>query len=137
MIRVLLFLIAATPAAADIAVAARTLPAQSILTEDDILMREIAIPGGVSDPSLLIGLEAKVALYAGRPIRQGDVGFPATVERNQILSLVYRRSGLVITTEGRALDRAGPGDTIRVMNLASRATVTAVIGMDGAAYVSY
>lgn len=137
MIRVLLFLMAATPAAADIAVAARTLPAQSILTEDDILMREIAIPGGVSDPSLLIGLEAKVALYAGRPIRQGDVGFPATVERNQILSLVYRRSGLVITTEGRALDRAGPGDTIRVMNLASRATVTAVIGMDGAAYVSY
>ena len=137
MIRVLLFLMAATPAAADIAVAARTLPAQSILTEDDILMREIAIPGGVSDPSLLIGLEAKVALYAGRPIRQGDVGFPATVERNQILSLVYRRSGLVITTEGRALDRAGPGDTIRVMNLASRATVTAVIGIDGAAYVSY
>ena len=137
MIRVLLFLMAATPAAADIGVADRTLPAQSILTEDDILMREIAIPGGVSDPSLLIGLEAKVALYAGRPIRQGDVGFPATVERNQILSLVYRRSGLVITTEGRALDRAGPGDTIRVMNLASRATVTAVIGMDGAAYVSY
>ena len=40
------------------------------------------------------------------------------------------------TAEGRALDRAGPGDVIRVMNLSSRTTVSARVGLDGAAYVS-
>jgi len=82
-------------------------------------------------------MEARVALYAGRPIRQGDVGPPAVVDRNQIIPLVYMRSGVMISTEGRALDRAGPGDLIRVMNLSSRSTVTARVGSDGAAYVSY
>ncbi|WP_377510205.1 flagellar basal body P-ring formation chaperone FlgA [Octadecabacter sp. R77987] len=137
MIRVLLLCLLAAPAAADTLVAARTIPARAIIGPDDLLLRDIATTGGVTDPSALIGMEARVALYAGRPIRQGDVGPPAVVDRNQIIPLVYMRSGLMISTEGRALDRAGPGDLIRVMNLSSRSTVTARIGPDGAAYVSY
>jgi len=42
----------------------------------------------------------------------------------------------VISTEGRALDRAGPGDFIRVMNLTSRATVTARVDGSGTAHVT-
>jgi len=64
------------------------------------------------------------------------VGLPAIVERNQIVVIIYTAGGIHITTEGRALERAGPGDLIRVMNLSSRNTITARIGIDGAAYVS-
>jgi flagella basal body P-ring formation protein FlgA len=103
---------------------------------EDIIVNSRTIPGGVSDPHEIIGMEARVALYAGRPIRAGDVGFPAVVERNQIIALHYNLHGLLISTEGRALGRAGPGDTIRVMNISSRSTVTAQVGADGAAYVS-
>lgn len=136
MIRATALMLAACPATADTLVAARTLPAMSIITEADLILRDDDIPGGVSDPALIIGMEAKVALYAGRPIRAGDVGYPAVVARNQIVPMVFDAGGIRVSTEGRALDRAGPGEIIRVMNLTSRNTVSAVIGADGVAYVS-
>ena len=136
MIRFLLLLALATPAAADTVVAARTIPAQTLITPGDIQLRDRTVPGGLSDPAEAIGLEARVALYAGRPIMPGDLGAPAIVERNQIITLHFQRGGLMISTEGRALGRAGPGDLVRVMNVSSRSTVTARIGADGAGYVS-
>lgn len=136
MIRVAACLCAlAAPAAAETLVAARTIPAQSIVTAEDLTLTPQDIPGGVSDPAALVGMETRVAVYPGRPVRPGDLVFPAVVERNQIIILTYQRNGLAISTEGRALGRAGPGDLIRVMNLASRATVTARIGLDGTGHV--
>jgi flagella basal body P-ring formation protein FlgA len=125
------------PALAETVVATRTIRPQEILAPADLILQPVVVPGGVSDPDLLIGQEARVALYAGRPVRAGDVGPPALVERNSLVSLIYSTSGLRISTEGRALDRAGPGEMVRVMNLASRTTVSARIGPDGAAYVSF
>jgi len=137
MIRfILAILLGAAPALADVVVANRTIPARSLITAEDLALRDMDVPGAVSDPAEIIGMEARIALYANRPIRAADIGFPAIVERNQIIPLVFGSSNLTITTEGRALDRAGPGDVIRVMNIASRNTVTAVIGADGSAHVS-
>lgn len=126
----------AGPVAADILVAARTIPARTIIGPDDVLVRDLNVVGGIDSPALAIGQETRVALYAGRPIRAADLGPPAVVERNQIITLVYRRGGIVISTEGRALDRAGPGDYIRVMNLTSRTTVSAQISPTGTAIVA-
>ncbi len=138
MIRLLaLCVLGAGTAQADIVVAARTIRPQTVIAPEDLAIRDIAVPGAIDDPALLIGMEARVALYANRPIQPGDVGFPATVERNQLIMLIYQSGTLLISTEGRALDRAGPGDLIQVMNLTSRTTVTARIGAEGAAYVSY
>ena len=135
MIRVALALLLATPAHAEMLVAARTIPASQIILADDLVRRDGSVAGALADPALVVGMEARVALYPGRPIRAGDVGPPAVVERNQIILLIFASGTLTITTEGRALDRAGPGDAIRVMNLASRNTVTATIAEDGTAHV--
>ena len=124
------------PVLADTVIAARTIPAQSLIGPDDLLVQPIDVPGGTDDLLLLIGMEARTALYAGRPVLPADVGFPAVVDRNEIIPIIYDTGGLTISTEGRALGRAGVGEIIRVMNLASRVTVTAQIGADGAAYVS-
>jgi len=121
--------------AAETVVAARTIPAQTIIAPTDLAIADGILTGGETDPALFIGMEARVALYAGRPIRAADVGFPAIVERNQLIPLVYQNSGLLIRTEGRALGRAGAGEIVRVMNMASRNTVSARIGQDGTAYV--
>ena len=123
--------------AAETLVAARTLPARTIIGPDDVLLHDATVAGGMDQVDLVIGQEARVALYAGRPIRPGDIGPPAVVERNQIVMLVYQRGGIMISTEGRALDRAGPGDLIRVMNLSSRTTVTAQINEAGTAFVDH
>ncbi|WP_458789562.1 flagellar basal body P-ring formation chaperone FlgA [Yoonia sp. MH D7] len=136
MIRIIFVLVfLGSTAVADTVVAARTIPAQTIISPEDIVVREGTIAGGEADPLLFVGMESRVALYAGRPIRAADVGFPAVIERNQIVPLIFQNSGLRIATEGRSLGRAGPGEIVRVMNLESRTTVSARIGADGIAYV--
>lgn len=137
MIRLIVFFsLLGSTSLAETIVAARTIPAQSVIGPADITILESDVQGSITEPDLVVGMEARVALYAGRPIRPGDVGLPAVVERNQIILLYYESNGLMISTEGRALGRAGPGERIRVMNLNSRSTVSARIGDDGAGYVS-
>lgn len=130
----LLFVLPAT-ASADTVVAARTLRAGTLLTGADLAMIAEDVPGAVSSLDEALGQEARVNLYAGRPIRPGEIGPAALVERNQIVTLVYDQNGLTIATEGRVLDRGGVGDRIRVMNLGSRNTVTGTVGEDGRVYV--
>ena len=128
-------LIPALPVSAETLVAARTIRAQAILAPSDIALADAHTPGALTDPADAVGLEARVVLYAGRPIRPGDLGPPATVTRNQTVTLLYRSGGLTIATEGRALGRGGPGDAIRVMNTASRSTVTGTVTETGAVLV--
>lgn len=125
----------AGPVMADTVVAARTIPARSVIGPSDLMVSDVQVPGAVVDPQTIIGQEARAALYAGRPIRPGDVSPPAVVERNQEINMIYIGTQLTIRAEGRALDRAAPGDRIRVMNLSYRSTVFARIGPDGNAYV--
>jgi flagellar basal body P-ring formation protein FlgA len=126
---------ACTTARAETLVAARTVRAQAILSDTDIVVVTETTPGALAFPDEAIGLEARVALYAGRPIRPDDLGPPSIIERNQIVPLVYAAGGLAIQTEGRALARGGVGDAIRVMNLASRTTVNGLILPDGSVQV--
>lgn len=134
--RWLILVALAAPAAAEIAVPARTLPARHVIAPGDLVAAPGDVPGALSDPALALGLETRVALYAGRPVNPADLAPPAAVERNAVISLIYTSGGLVIETEGRALGRGAAGDRIRVLNLASRATVDAVLGADGAAHVN-
>lgn len=137
MIRLALLLAAlAAPAAAESLVAARSIPARSVIGPDDMRMATAAIPGALSDPAAAEGLEAKVTIYEGRPIRAGDLSAPALVERNQIVRLLFVRGPLEISADGRALDRGAAGDRIRVMNLASRAVVTGAVTGAGDVTVS-
>lgn len=127
----------ASGALADTIVAAQTIRAQTVLLAEHLAFKPGDVPGGLDDPALLLGMETRVALYAGRPIRKTDVAQPAIVERNQIVPLIFKRNGLRISTEGRSLDRAGPGEIIRVMNLSSRSTVTGRVSPDGSILVSH
>ena len=125
----------AAPALAETVVATRTIRAQTILTEQDLALKPVRMIGAFDDPALLIGMETRVALYAGRPVRPGDIGPPAIIDRNQIVTLIYAAGGLTITTEARALGRGGVGDRLRVLNMSSRATVDGLIRPDGSVLV--
>jgi flagella basal body P-ring formation protein FlgA len=125
------FVLLASAGSAEVIVATRTLRAQSIITQDDVKLAEGAAEDALIALDEAIGQETRVTVYAGRIIRLSEIGPPAIIERNQIVPLSFRRGALVIITEGRALGRGGVGDTVRVMNLASRATVSAQVGRDG------
>lgn len=121
----------AMQALADIVVTNQTIRPGDVISAEDLVIKSVTIPGTVEVPEDLIGQEARIALYPGRPIRFGDVGPPAIVDRNQLVTLVYRQNGLRIVTEGRALGRGAEGDVIRVMNLTSRATLSGRVNADG------
>lgn len=131
----LVMLVLPASAQADVIVAARTIRAQTILSAQDLVIKQGDSVDAVL-PEDLIGQETRVSLYAGRPIRISDVGPPAVVDRNQIVPLIYDRNGLRIATEGRSLSRAGPGEYIRVMNMSSRTTVSGRVMPDGRVLVS-
>ena len=123
-----------TPVFADGLVAARTIRAKTVLSAADVVLAP-GPDGTLADPAMAVGLEARVTLYKGQPIRAEDLGHAAIVERNQAVMLSYRNGRLTILAEGRALGRGGTGDSIRVMNTGSRATVTGTIAPDGSVLV--
>lgn len=131
----ILICLLASPVLAQTLVATHTIRAQSVLTAADVQLIEGSVPGAVVAVEDALGLETRVTLYAGRPVRMGDLGEPAIVERNQLVTLTYRSSGLEILADGRSLGRASVGDMLRVMNLGSRQTVSGLVQADGSVVV--
>ena len=131
----LAMMLCGNPADAQSVLAARTIRANSILTQADVTTGTQGIPGVATSIDQVIGLEARVAIYRGHPIRRIDLGAPALIDRNQAVTLFYRSQVLTIATEGRALGRGGAGDQIRVMNMSSRSIVVGTIAPDGNVYV--
>ena len=95
------------------------------------LPSETSAAGAVAEVAAVVGQEARTTLYPGRPILSNQIGAPALVERNQLVRMHFSEGALSITTEGRTLDRAGVGELVRVMNLASRQIVTGSVLADG------
>ena len=126
----------AGPAWTQSIVATHTIRSQAILTAADVSQIDQDIAGTYLSVAEVVGMEARVVLYAGRPIRIDDIGPPALIERNQIITLYYTSGALTIAAEARALARAGIGDRLRVMNLASRSVVSGWVQNDGSVSVA-
>lgn len=127
----LVWLIACTPAAADSLLAARTIRAHALVTAADIATDSSRVAGAAEIPDQVVGLEARVTIYAGRPVLLSEVGPAAMVARNQMVTLIFKDGAITIRAEGRALDRGGPGDLVRAMNVSSHATVTGQVSPEG------
>ncbi|MCP4206468.1 MAG: flagellar basal body P-ring formation protein FlgA [Shimia sp.] len=133
MKRALAFLLItfAVPVSAEIVVATEIIRANTIIEPGVVGLKKGDVPGVHTDLEAVIGKEARKAIYPGRPVRKGDVGEPALVERNQIVTLVYSANGLSIEAEGRSLARGGEGERLRVMNLNSRSTISGTVLPNG------
>lgn len=129
-------LMAAWPASAETMTAARLVRAASVITEADLLISTAAVPGALGADARIVGLEARVTLYPGHPIRPEDVGPAALIDRNQPVVLIFRQGGLTILADARSLSRGAAGDVVRVMNLSSRTTVFGRVEPDGTVLVS-
>lgn len=127
----LLLALSAAPALAASVTPVRPIRAQTVVSAADLELAEASAPGAVEAIAAAAGLEARVTLYPGRPVLVSQLGPPALVERNQLVRMVFQRGSLAIAAEGRALDRGGVGERVRVMNLGSRQIVTGAVAADG------
>ncbi len=127
----LAFLSSASLCVAQTIVPSRAIRAGSVISEADLTRLNTKTAGAYDVAEAIIGKEAKVTLYPGRPIQLGQVGPPALLERNQVVKMTFRTGPLSISAEGRVLDRAGLGDRVRVMNMSSRQTVFGTVLANG------
>lgn len=111
----------AAPAWAQPPVANQTLPAGAIISDADI----------TGDGAGVVGMQTRVAIYAGRPIPATALRTPVVVSRNQITRITYSAGPLTIETEVRTLAEGAEGQVIRVMNTTSRNIISARVNPDG------
>ncbi|TWI35744.1 flagellar basal body P-ring formation chaperone FlgA [Paracoccus sulfuroxidans] len=116
-------------ASAEAVTAARTLPAGTVIAASDV----IAANTNEVDP--ILGRQTRVTIYEGRQINPATLTTPTLIDRNQIVTISYVNASLRIDAEGRALSAGSAGETIRVMNNASRITVSGRVAADGTVVV--
>ena len=115
---------------AGVLAAARTLPAGTIISAADLRAID-SDRHGITDPSQAIGLQTRITIYEGRPIQPTLLQPALLVQRNRIVQLTFARGALRIVTSARTLDDGAAGDVIRVLNLDSRSSVSALVQDDG------
>ena len=82
--------VAPLAAAAQSVVPTRPLRSNTVIEINDVVAVTGRVPGGAVAIEDVIGLETRVALYPGQPIKLGDVGPAAVVVRNDAVTcLLY------------------------------------------------
>ena len=85
----------------------------------------------------LIGMSAKRRLRAGQPINRSDVEAPKIVERNAVVTVLYRAPGMILKTKGRATVAAARGEIIPIVNMQTKRTLQArIVNGDTAEVIS-
>lgn len=116
-----------TAAVAETVTAARTLPAGTVISPEDLTLADPEAPL----PEEFFGLETRVMIYEGKPVRASQLVAPTLITRNQLIKIAVIEPQFHIEVEGRALSAGRLGETIRVMNLSSRATLSGEVAADG------
>lgn len=84
-------------------------------------------PETIVDPDRAVGMAARNAIKAGRPLQVGELTKPELVQRSESVTIVYQAPGLMLAVRGKASDGGAEGDMIDVVNLQSNRTVRATI----------
>ncbi|MCJ9430339.1 flagellar basal body P-ring formation chaperone FlgA [Kordiimonas marina] len=89
----------------------------------------------VLNMSDLVGQTVRRPERPGKLISTNDITVPIIIGKGSIITMMIRSGAMVLSTNGRALENGGTGDTIRVMNTKSKQTVDARVIKPGLAEV--
>ena len=108
-------------------VANRRLATGEIIAAGDvrsIRLRADRVRAGTAERAdQVIGRQLHRPLAAEAPVLAADLGAPAVVEKNALVTMLLEAPGLSLSVQGRALEAAPRGGLVPVMNLASRVVV--------------
>lgn len=108
--------------------------AQQVTTNRPLQRGAIIRESDVTGPYAVedyVGQELVRSVRAGAVMTPRHVRTPLLVERNDTVTLIFRRGALTMETTGRALDEGSEGDRVAVMNTTSRKRITGRIIGDG------
>jgi flagella basal body P-ring formation protein FlgA len=78
------------------------------------------------DAEAIDGMVAVRMLATGRPIMKASIRLPVVVARGATVEVKYKKGPLSLTAPGKAMSDAAIGEEVRVVNLISNKSITAV-----------
>ncbi len=118
----------------DAAILTRNVERGDVLKASDVIVQrrpKAEVGNDATARSHAVGMQMRRPLRAGQALRVADIGKPDLVQRDDNVTLIYESAGIYLTVRGKAVDSGTEGDTVTVLNLQSKRTVSGtVIGRD-------
>lgn len=114
----------------EVAVLTRDIDRTELLKSSDLSLErrpKAEVAGEPASRDRTLGMQLRRPMRAGTPIRVADIVKPDFVVRDQAVTIIYQVPGLYLTTRGKAVESGAEGDSISVLNLQSKRTLTGVV----------
>lgn len=114
----------------EVAVLTRDIDRTDTLKASDVALErrpKAEVTGEPASRDRSVGMQLRRAMRAGTPLRAADIVKPDFVVRDQAVTVIFQAPGLYLTTRGKAIESGAEGDTVSVLNLQSKRTLTGVV----------
>lgn len=114
----------------EVAVLTRDIDRADLLKWSDITLErrpKAEVSGEPATRERTIGMQLRRPMRAGTPIRVADIVKPDFVQRDQSVTVIYQVPGIYLTTRGKAIESGAEGDTVSVLNLQTKRTLTGTV----------
>jgi flagella basal body P-ring formation protein FlgA len=79
------------------------------------------------DAESLIGRTPRTFLMGGEPVRLSGVVAPTVIHKGALVTMELNLPGMALSAQGRAMENAGAGETLRVTNTTSNQVILATV----------
>lgn len=114
----------------EVAVLTRDIDRADLLKSSDIALErrpKAEVTGEPASRDRTIGMQLRRPMRSGTPIRVADIVKPDFVLRDQSVTVIYQVPGIYLTTRGKAIESGAEGDTVSVLNLQTKRTLTGIV----------
>jgi flagella basal body P-ring formation protein FlgA len=114
----------------EVAVLTRDIDRADLLKSSDVALErrpKAEVPGEAASRERTVGMQLRRPMRAGTPIRVADIVKPDFVSRDQSVTVIYQVPGIHLTTRGKAIESGAEGDTVSVINLQTKRTLTGTV----------
>ncbi|PIT06135.1 flagellar basal body P-ring biosynthesis protein FlgA [Bradyrhizobium nitroreducens] len=114
----------------EVAVLTRDIDRADLLKASDVALErrpKAEVTGEPASRERSVGMQLRRPMRAGTPLRAADIVKPDFVVRDQAVTVIFQAPGLYLTTRGKAIESGAEGDTVSVLNLQSKRTLTGVV----------
>lgn len=117
-----------------------SLPAGTLLAESNIEMRPVPLKfvesSGVPRLQDVVGKTLLRQSREGMMLRAADVAVPLAINKNDPVTIYFRKGPMTLTVKGQAVTGAAEGGLVQVLNLMSKRVISATAISAGAVEVS-
>lgn len=124
----------------DVPVLTRAISRGDVVRQGDLRMQSILFARTSGTPTLthasdIVGQAARRSLRAGLALSPDDLTEPLMVERQELVTLIYRHGSLALSVRARSMDDGAEGQSIDVTNLQSNRVVRGIVAGHGIVHV--